>query len=218
MRNTLRRILNNLRRPMPDLLAYLSDKFWSALWMRSIAKVGRGFHVSSGAKIQGGQFISIGDGFVAGQMLWIEAVQEWAGVQYEPIIEIGKHVTCSQSVHIAANTLVTIGDGVMFGSRIHVTDHGHGVYRGNEQDRPDLRPTLRRLAPGRPVRIERNVWLGDGVMVLPGVKIGEGTIVGANSVVSRDLPSGVIAVGSPAIPIKRYDPITEHWIPIIDSK
>lgn len=184
------------------------------LWRLSIARVGRAFHVCRGAQIQGGRSITIGDSFFAGQMLWIEAVQEWAGVTYEPIIEIGNYVTCSQSVHIAANARVTIGDGVMFGSRIHVTDHGHGRYHGVEQDTPDLRPTLRHLAPGRPVRIERHVWLGDGVVVLPGVTIGEGTIIGANSVVSRDLPAGVIAVGSPALPIKRYDPASGRWIPI----
>lgn len=214
MSNTVQRIVNNLRRPLPDLLAYLHNKILSALWKRSIAKVGRSFHVCRGAQIEGGQYITIGDGFFAGQMLWIAAVREYAGINYDPVIEIGHRVTCSQSVHIAANVRVTIGDGVMFGSRIHVTDHGHGRYQGDEQDSPDLRPTLRRLAPGRPVRIERHAWLGDGVVVLPGVTIGEGTIVGANSVVSRDLPPGVIAVGSPAMPIKRYDTTSGRWIPI----
>jgi acetyltransferase-like isoleucine patch superfamily enzyme len=216
MNSILTRVVNNLRRPLPDLLAYLHDKIISLLWRRSIARVGRGFHVCRGAQIQGGRFITIGDGFIAGQLLWIEAVREYAGAHYEPIIEIGSHVTCSQSVHIAANTCVTIGDGVMFGSRIHVTDHGHGRYQGDEQDSPNLRPTLRRLAPGKPVRIASHVWLGDGVVVLPGVTIGEGTIVGANSVVSRDLPAGVIAVGSPAAPIKRYNATSGRWIPITD--
>jgi len=218
MSDTLQRITNNLRRPLPDLLAYLRDKVTSAFWRNSIARVGRGFHVCRGAQIQGGRFITIGDGFIAGQMLWIEAVQGWAGVTYEPVIEIGNHVTCSQSVHIAAIARVTVGDGVMFGSRIHVTDHGHGRYQGEEQDSPNIRPTLRQLAPGKAVLIERNVWLGDGVVVLPGVTIGEGTIVGANSVVSRDLPAGVIAVGSPAAPIKRYDKTNCNWIPITNPK
>lgn len=217
MSGIIRRVVNNLRRPLPDLLAYLQAKVTSALWKRSIRRVGGGFHVCRGALIQGGRHISIGDGFFAGQLLWLEAVREHAGVRYDPVIEIGHGVTCSQSVHIAANVRVTIHDGVMFGSRIHVTDHGHGRYHGDDQDSPDSRPSHRALAPGRPVVIGRNVWLGDGVVVLPGVTIGEGAIVGANSVVSRDLPAGVIAVGAPAVPIKRHDDVTGRWIPIADS-
>jgi acetyltransferase-like isoleucine patch superfamily enzyme len=209
-----RRIVSNLRRPVPDLAAYVVAKIMSALWKRSLRHAGRGFHVCGGALIQGGQHIAIGDGFFAGQLLWIEAVREYAGVRYDPVIEIGHGVTCSQSVHIAANARVTIRDGVMFGSRIHVTDHGHGRYQGDEQDRPETRPSHRPLAPGRPVLIERNVWLGDGVVVLPGVTIGEGSIVGANSVVSRSLPPHVIAIGSPAVPIKRFVAESGCWLPI----
>jgi len=72
----------------------------------------------------------------------------------------------------------------------------------------------RRPSEGRPVRVGANVWLGDGVVVLPGVTIGEGTIVGANSVVSRDLPPRVIAVGAPARPIKAWDAASRRWLPL----
>jgi acetyltransferase-like isoleucine patch superfamily enzyme len=58
------------------------------------------------------------------------------------------------------------------------------------------------------------VWLGDGVVVLPGVTIGEGSIVGANSVVTRSLPPGVIAVGAPARPVKFYDRAASRWTAI----
>lgn len=217
MSSKLRRVARNLRRPLPDLFAYLCDKVASAIWRRSICSVGSGFHVCKGAQIQGGQFITIGDGFFAGKMLWIEAVSEYAGMCYTPVIEIGHGVTCSQSVHIAANARVTIRDGVMFGSRIHVTDHSHGHYHGDYQDGPYKRPSHRLLSPGRPVLIESNVWLGDGVVVLPGVTIGEGTIVGANSVVSRSLPPHVIAVGAPAIPIKYFEKSSGRWLPISES-
>ncbi|MBC7380649.1 MAG: acyltransferase [Burkholderiaceae bacterium] len=216
MSSISQRVLNNLRRPLPDLAAYLWAKLGSALWKRSIRRVGRGFHVCRGALIQGGQNLTIGDGFYAGQLLWIEAVRSHGDQTYTPMIEIGNGVTCSQSVHIAATERVSIRDGVMFGSRVHVTDHSHGRYHGDTQDNPSMPPGRRPLAKGRPVLIERNVWLGDGVVVLPGVTIGEGSIVGANSVVSRDLPAGVIAVGAPAIPIKRYEALSGRWIPIVD--
>ena len=213
----LQRVLNNLRRPLPDLVAYLRDKVVSAIWKQSIKRVGQGFHVCRGAQIQGGQHITIGDGFYAGQMLWIEAVQSYREFDYQPVIEIGRNVTCSQNVHIAATQRITIQDGVLFGSRVHVTDHAHGIYAGEEQSSPEVPPGERRLLAGRPVVIGSNVWLGDGVVVLPGVTIGEGCVVGANSVVSRDLPPHVIAVGAPAHPIKRYDAPSGRWIPISDQ-
>lgn len=214
VRHHSRRILSNLRRPLPDLLAYLYAKTASVFWKYSLQKVGRGFHVSGDALIQGGEHIRIGNSFFAGRMLWIEAVRQYAGQHFTPHIDIGHNVHCSQSVHIAANARVVIGDGALFGSRVHITDHGHGEYRGDVQDRPDLPPARRRLSPGRPVTIGANVWLGDGVVVLPGVTIGEGCIVGANSVVSRDLPAWVIAVGAPAVPIKRFEVESGRWLPI----
>ncbi|MNH41091.1 putative acetyltransferase [compost metagenome] len=61
------------------------------------------------------------------------------------------------------------------------------------------------------VVIEDNVWIGEMVSILPGVTIGRGTIIGANSVVTKDLPPNVIAVGSPAIPIKKYNFINDKW-------
>jgi lipopolysaccharide O-acetyltransferase len=208
------RIINNLQRPIPDLVSYIFAKASTFFWQKSISKVGYGFYVGSGSLIQGGDFISIGNNFKSGKMLWIEAVRRYGNQVFTPRIEIGNGVTCSQSVHIAAIVHVSIGDGVMFGSRIHVTDHAHGRYHGDEHDSPELAPGQRPLAFGQPVCIQRNVWLADGVVVLPGVTIGEGCIVGANSVVSRSLPPNVIAIGAPAVPIKRYDHASCSWIPL----
>lgn len=75
---------------------------------------------------------------------------------------------------------------------------------------PDSIPHYRKLY-SKPVVIEDNVWLGEFVSVLPGVTIGKGTIVGANSVVSKSLPPNVIAVGIPAKPIKIYNFETQNW-------
>lgn len=106
---------------------------------------------------------------------------------------------------------VTIGNNVLIASKIFISDLNHGSY-GTEgiHDSPDIPPNERKLY-AKPVIIEDNVWLGEFVSVLSGVTIGKGTIVGANSVVSRDLPKFVIAVGSPARPIKKYNFDTERW-------
>jgi acetyltransferase-like isoleucine patch superfamily enzyme len=214
MTSTLTKIRRNLRRPLPDLCAFGFAKLMSHIWARQLGQVGPRFHVSAGTRIQGGRFVTVGDGFYAGPSLWIEAVERYADRDHTPRIDIGASVICSSFVHIAATSQVSIGDGVLLGSHVHITDHAHGSYSGTVQDAPTTPPAKRALSAGRPVVIERNVWLGDGVVVLPGVRIGEGSIIGANSVVSKNVPANVIAVGAPAIPIKAYDPAFAAWLPI----
>jgi lipopolysaccharide O-acetyltransferase len=97
-------------------------------------------------------------------------------------------------------------------SKIFISDLNHGCYEGNfsEQSSPRVRPNFRPLS-AKHVIIEDNVWIGESVSILPGVTIGEGTIVGANSVVTKSLPANVIAVGSPAKPIKKFNFETSRW-------
>jgi maltose O-acetyltransferase len=59
-------------------------------------------------------------------------------------------------------------------------------------------PRRDKLEAARPITIGDNVWLGGGVIVLPGVSIGDDSVIGAGSVVTKDVPAGVVAVGSPA--------------------
>ena len=62
-----------------------------------------------------------------------------------------------------------------------------------------------------PIKIERNVWIGEFVSILQGVTVGEGSIIGTMSVVTKDIPPYTIVVGSPAKPIKRYNFETKKW-------
>ena len=211
MKTFAKRVQRNLCRPLPDFIAYLKAKIGSLVWAPYFKSAGRGLYLATGARVGGGKNISVGRGFYAGPFLWLDAIERHLDFTYTPAIEIGSNVSCSAFVHIAATTRITIGDGVLIGSNVHITDHGHGQYSGDDQDMPSTRPAYRRLSTGKPVAIGANVWLGDGVVVLPGVKIGAGTIVGANSVVSRSLPANVIAVGAPAAPIKYFDPVSGSW-------
>lgn len=214
MPELVNKVVRKLRLPLPALLGYLMAAVSSKIWSLYLLQVGKRFHIGLGARIQGARFVQIGSGFHAGRFLWIEAVGRYIDFEYSPSVRIGNDVVFSEFVHVAATTEVTIGDGVLLGSRVHITDHSHGVYGGNEQSVPTTPPSRRQLSSGRPVRVERNVWLGDGVTVLPGVTIGAGTIVGANSVVSKDLPPEVMAVGSPARAIKRFDAASSTWVSI----
>ena len=86
---------------------------------------------------------------------------------------------------------ITIGDNAFIGPRVQLITTNHGTA-----------PSQRRTTISRPIVIGKNVWLGAGVIVLPGVTIGENSIIGAGSVVTHDIPANQIAVGSPARGIK----------------
>ena len=85
-----------------------------------------------------------------------------------------------------------------------ITDHNHGSYAGNHQSTPLEAPSKRALFSAGPVIIHENVWLGDGVVILPNVEIGFGTVVAANSVVTKSLAANSIAGGIPCKVFKTY--------------
>ena len=157
----------------------------------------------------------IGRNFSAGDSLWLEAVVEYAGDRLSPVLTIGDDVSLSDNVHITCIRSVTIGSGTLIGSRVIVTDNSHGVYRGEGQSGPDIGPAQRKLHSPAAVVIGRNVWIGDGVAVLPGATIGDGAIIGANSVVTGEVPAGVIAVGAPARIVRRWNEASGVWEPIV---
>jgi maltose O-acetyltransferase len=84
---------------------------------------------------------------------------------------------------------ITIGDDVQIGPNVQLLTPTHPV---------EPEPRRQKWEAAEPIVIGDNVWLGGGVVVLPGVTIGENTVVGAGSVVTRDLPANVVAVGNPA--------------------
>lgn len=84
---------------------------------------------------------------------------------------------------------ITIGDDVQIGPYVQLLTATHPLEPGPRRDKWES---------AQPIAIRDNAWLGGGVIVCPGVTIGADTVVGAGSVVTRDLPAGVVAVGSPA--------------------
>jgi maltose O-acetyltransferase len=93
---------------------------------------------------------------------------------------------------------VTLGDDVQIGPYVQLLTATHPLAAGPRRDK---------LESGHPIRIGDNVWLGGGVIVCPGVTIGENAVVGAGSVVTADVPPDVLVVGSPARPVRT---LNEH--------
>jgi maltose O-acetyltransferase len=91
---------------------------------------------------------------------------------------------------------VTIGDDVQIGPNVQLLTAMHPVAAGPRRDKWEA---------ARPIAIGHNVWLGGGAIILPGVTVGDDTVVGAGAVVTRDLPPGVVAVGNPARVIRAVE-------------
>ena len=125
--------------------------------------------------------------------------------KFDSKIIIGNNVTSTADLQIAAQSEIIIEDDVMFASNIHVNDAFHGFETANE---PYKYQKIFRIAP---IRIKRGCWIGQNVVIMPGVTIGEYTIIGANSVVSKSIPARSIVVGIPARVIKNWDDNSNRW-------
>lgn len=158
-----------------------------------------------------GKTITIGDGFYASGTVWIEAVVQYEDARFQPTVDIGAGVRSSPRLHISSNNKITIGPRCLFGENVFISDHSHGSTRGEVQTSPEVAPSQRALTTGRPVSVGPDCHLGNNVVVLPGVTIGAGAIVGANSVVSHDVPPRSIVVGAPARVLKRWSPVLQQW-------
>jgi len=160
------------------------------------------------ADIRGRKFIEISNGFTTGIGCRLEA---YPVDNKSKTLIIGKNVQINDYVHITAMQSVKIGDNVLLASKIYISDCTHGFYEGGTNDSSPLEPPQSRKYKMNPVVIEDNVWIGEFVSILPGVTIGKGSIIGANSVVTRNIDENCIAVGSPARIIKKYSFETEKW-------
>ena len=112
---------------------------------------------------------------------------------------IGDNCNFGEYTHITTTNKIVIGNGVLTGRFVLISDNTHG--RADYSDL-NLRPEEREVTSKGPIVIEDNVWLGDKVAIMPGVRIGEGAILAANAVVTKDIPAYSIAAGVPAKIIK----------------
>lgn len=159
--------------------------------------------------IRGRKYIKIGLNFTSGVNARIDSFNFFN--KNNPKIIIGNNVQINDSVHIAAVYSIIIGDNVLIASRVFICDHNHGIYSSLLNDsNPDI-PPIDRYIDYSPVVIGNNVWVGEQVSILSGVKIGDGSVIGANSVVTKDIPSYSIAVGNPAKVIKFFDFNMSVW-------
>lgn len=130
---------------------------------------------------------------------------------YNPQLIIKDNVRINESIHIDCTNYVEIGNNVTIGSKSFISDHNHGIYVGEKQTSPLIRPALRELTCDAKVIVGDNTWIGENVAILPNVNIGKGCIIGAGSIVTKDIPDYSIAVGNPAKVVKKFNFKTQKW-------
>jgi len=156
-------------------------------------------NINKPINLQGGKYISIGNNTGIGSYTILTAWDNYMNDKFSPEISIGNNVWIGEGCHITAINKIHIGDNVLMGKYITITDNSHGE---TNFEQLNIHPLSRPLISRGPVRIEDDVWIGDKVTILSNVKIGKGSVIGANSVVTKDIPPFSIAVGMPAKIIK----------------
>lgn len=153
--------------------------------------------------ILGEEFIEVSEFTRIGRHVQLTAWNSNNGVCFNPSIRIGPNCQIGSYNHITAVNQIIIGGGVLTGKFVTISDNAHG--KTGDIFMMDMSPIKRAVYSKGPVIIEDNVWIGDKATILANVKIGKGSIIGANSVVTKDVPPYSIAVGSPARIIRQID-------------
>lgn len=171
-------------------------------------------NISGAERIQMGDDVELGPGsFLVALTRYpgrkmASAQHPMEGQTFEPILRIGNRVTATANLQIFALESVIVEDDVMFASNVFVNDGSHGYQTALV---PYKYQPLFNIAP---IVIKHGSWIGQNVVIMPGVTIGEHVIIGANSTVTKSVPPRCIAAGSPAKVLKRWDEQQGRWVSV----
>ena len=164
------------------------DLAFSKLAAPGFAAFGKNSRILLPTRLSGAEHISVGDGVLIGAGSWLIVPAQHAP---GPNIVLHDRVRMN-TTSISAVSRVEIEEGVAIARGCYISDHSHGF------DDPDAHIRDQPIERVAPVLIRRGAWLGQNCVVLPGVTIGRGSVIGANSVVREDVPDRTVAAGVPA--------------------
>jgi acetyltransferase-like isoleucine patch superfamily enzyme len=173
--------------------------------LRDIGCIGQSVVVGKGVKFNHPECVSIGNDVQINDFCWVSTAKEITEsgrptLKLEPRLSIGDGTYIGRFCTIACINKVTIDCNVLISDKVYIGDAMHGFLR---TDIPIKAQYL--WSPG-PIRIKDGAWIGINAAILPNVTIGRNSVVGANSVVTKDVPDFCIVAGNPARILKKIDP------------
>lgn len=151
--------------------------------------------------IVGEKYIEIGSGTRFGRQVVLTAWDAYEDQKFYPSVLIGMNCNFGDYLHLTCINKIVIGNGVLTGRWVTISDNSHGE---TNYDSLQIPPVQRKLISKGVVYIGNNVWVGDKATILSGIKIGDGSVIAANAVVTKDIPPYSVAAGNPAKVIKTY--------------
>ena len=173
---------------------------FSTLAAGAFATFGRGSVLEPPVRLEGHWRIAIGRNVFVGPGSCLQALEEGAA----PVaLEIGDDTNIAGTCVLSAVEHVRLGRGVLLARNVYIADHAHAF---EDTERAVLDQGVTDV---RPVEICDGAWLGQNVVICPGVRVGRGAVVGANSVVRDDVPDHAVAVGAPARVVREFGRVAQ---------
>jgi acetyltransferase-like isoleucine patch superfamily enzyme len=178
----------------------LRSKLFTILARGAFAHVGARTVLELPIRLTGESGIAIGDDVYVGSGSWLQVLDAGLG---GPRLEIGDGTSIAGGCTLSAAESVRLGERVLLARNVYIADHSHAF---EDVRRAVLDQGIDGVAP---VTVEDGAWLGENVVVCPGVRIGRGAVVGANAVVLHDVPDHAVAVGAPARVVREFGRLVE---------
>jgi acetyltransferase-like isoleucine patch superfamily enzyme len=172
----------------------VSGKVFSVLVSGGFARFGRKTTLRLPLRLDGEERIAVGEHVFIGPNSWLQTLAD--GQNHSIAIYIGSGTSAVGSCTISAVRNVILEENVLLAANVYISDH---IHKYSDTELPVMHQGVDKI---QPVLIKRGAWLGQNVVVCPGVTIGRGSVIGANSVVVKDIPDFSVAVGAPARVVK----------------
>lgn len=168
---------------------------YNLLHKRQYGHIGKKSYFLNPMFISGMKYMYLADDVGIWDGARVEMIDFWEGSQYSPRLVIGNHVNIGQNLHLTCAEKIVIEDNVVCSARVTIIDNSHETNNRHQS-------VLKQGIKTKPVRVCEGAFIGANVVILPGVTIGKHSIIGAGSIVTKDVPDYCTAVGAPARVIK----------------
>jgi len=180
--------------------------FWFALvYRRSFRSLGSGALLVAPFRLDGAEGIEVGTKSVFQRGVWLYCCD--IDAKKPAVLSIGKGCTFGYHNHITCVQSVVIGEHVLTANNVYISDN---IHEYEDIERPIMHQNVKFKSA---VAIGSGSWLGENVCII-GASVGKNCVIGANAVVTHDIPDYSVAVGSPAKVIKQYNFESKSWVPV----